>query len=225
MGVTQVRYNDYLLKVNTEWLYYGIYNYHTIDDMLRLSGVQSNYLRGRNNANNVDLNRNFPNLYKYKVDYDTRGVKDKNGFLFNETLKELNQLKQDCFHKPFQPETLAIIDWMSKIPFVLSANLHGGSLVANYPFDNSFNNLQSYSATADDELFKKLSKIYSKHHKTMGYANRSVCDSDTDGFPDGITNGAAWYPVCGSMQDFNYLGSNCFEITIGKRVTSFIYPD
>lgn len=34
-------------------------------------------------------------------------------------------------------------------------------------------------------------------------------------FPNGgITNGAAWYPIYGSMQDWVYLATGCFELTV-----------
>lgn len=64
--------------------------------------------RGRGNANGFDLNRNFPDFFA-----------------------------PDHFRPDDeQPETRAIRLWLDRIPFVLSANLHGGALVASYPFDN-----------------------------------------------------------------------------------------
>ena len=45
---------------------------------------------------------------------------------------------------------------------MLSANLHGGSLVANYPWDDNIQNQSGmYSSSPDDDIFQKLAKAYS----------------------------------------------------------------
>ncbi|KAK1121827.1 hypothetical protein K0M31_010139 [Melipona bicolor] len=152
-------------------------------------------VRGRANAKGVDLNRNFPDQY------------------------ETND-----YNKEQEPETKAVMNWIASIPFVLSANFHGGALVANYPYDNepkSEYNIESLSP--DDKVFKALALAYSNAHPYMHLGE--PCPSFPNGrntvqsmleksFPNGITNGAAWYSVSGGMQDYNYIHSNDFEITI-----------
>ena len=145
---------------------------------------------GRNNANNVDLNRNFPDQFHDKMD-------------------------RESLLRGRQPETLAAMKWIVSNPFVLSGNLHGGSVVASYPFDDSPQGALSswqtyYSKSPDDQMFRRLATIYASHHETM--KTGKVCPGDN--FKNGITNGAQWYDVPGGMEDFNYMHSNCFEITM-----------
>lgn len=61
----------------------------------------------RFNKHGVDLNRNFPDAFQGNMDM-AREV-----------------------------EVQAVMDWLQTEPFVLSANLHGGAVVASYPYDNS----------------------------------------------------------------------------------------
>lgn len=138
---------------------------------------------GRNNSNNFDLNRNFPDQF----------------FTITE---------------PRQPETIAVMNWLKSIPFVLSANLHGGSLVVNYPYDDDKKGQTQYSQSPDDKVFQQVSRAYSQENPVMH--NGHPCENlyPEEYFEDGITNGAQWYNVPGGMQDWNYLNTNCFEVTI-----------
>lgn len=68
--------------------------------------------RGRNNAKGVDLNRDFPDQFDPPHARPSR-------------------------FSGRQEETKNIMKWILSLPFVLSGNLHGGAVVASYPFDSS----------------------------------------------------------------------------------------
>ncbi|XP_055482127.1 carboxypeptidase M [Psammomys obesus] len=141
------------------------------------------YSNGRENYNNYDLNRNFPDAF------------------------ENNNVSK-------QPETLAVMKWLKTETFVLSANLHGGALVASYPFDNGVQatgTLLSRSLTPDDDVFQHLAYTYASRNPNMTKGDQ--CKNKRN-FPDGIINGYSWYPLQGGMQDYNYIWAQCFEITL-----------
>ena len=142
----------------------------------------------------------------------------------NANFYDLNRNFPDRFHGtrfPLQPETLAIIKWLESYPFVLSANLHNGALVANYPFDNSASGRSVYTASPDDDIFQHLAKSYSFAHPTMHLGE--PCAGELVGFKDGITNGAAWYHVNGGMQDYYYSNASCFQLTIEQGCYKYPY--
>jgi carboxypeptidase D len=93
-----------------------------------------------------------------------------------------------------EPETRNVMQWMQEYPFVLSANLHGGSLVANYPYDDSDTGADGiYTASADDKLFVQLAFQYARAHTNMWRSGRRCGLNDNgDVFLHGITNGAGW---------------------------------
>eukprot|EP00208_Stichococcus_sp_RCC1054_P000069 CAMPEP_0206143764 /NCGR_PEP_ID=MMETSP1473-20131121/21729_1 /ASSEMBLY_ACC=CAM_ASM_001109 /TAXON_ID=1461547 /ORGANISM="Stichococcus sp, Strain RCC1054" /LENGTH=569 /DNA_ID=CAMNT_0053539315 /DNA_START=81 /DNA_END=1787 /DNA_ORIENTATION=- len=141
----------------------------------------------RNNGNGRDLNRDFPEV--------------------------LNQTSGERIPAPLplrgseQPETAAIMAWASSRSFVASASMHEGALVANFPWDANDHGEKGYAAAPDDAAFRFLAEAYAQAHAKMVQAPEFAATG-------GITNGAEWYEVHGSMQDWVYVDRQCMEVTL-----------
>jgi hypothetical protein len=124
----------------------------------------------RANANSTDLNRNFPDL-------------SANGTAM----------------AGIEIENQHVMKFQAGRKFSLSANFHGGTIVANYPWDST------YDRHPLDGFVQELS---------LGYAELNPEMRSSREFPQGITNGADWYVVKGGMQDWSCFFYNDLQITL-----------
>lgn len=141
----------------------------------------------RYNANNIDLNRNYPNFIA--------GEHPDN----NE----------------YQIETISMMNLFDSIKFDLSANLHGGEEVFNYPWD---------SYTSDEKIHAENDWFIEIGNKFTDTVKKYSPSYYFNGFSNGITNGGDWYVIYGGRQDFANYYHDCKEVTIEISDTKLINP-
>ena len=91
--------------------------------------------------------------------------------------------------------------------FTMSANYHGGAEVMNYPWD------AVYTDHADKDWYELVSSEYVSNARAYSSSYMTSVTSS------GITNGADWYVITGSRQDYENAYGECREITIECSTT------
>jgi len=132
----------------------------------------------RSNHNGEDINRSFPQLAHLMSGGNSNGN--------------------------YEPEVQAMMDFFNTHDVVMSANLHGGAEVFNYPWD-------AYTTTQrphpDSDWFAYIGHNFANscHVQNSNYFT---------GCHNGITEGGDWYVITGSQQDWANYAAYCKEVTI-----------
>ncbi len=106
---------------------------------------------------------------------------------------------------PMQPETLAMIGFTDTLNFIMSANMHGGIELVNFPFD-AWRSLQRKHV--DHNWWQMVMQEYvdTVHaYAPPGYMT---------GMGNGVTHGGDWYVIYGSRQDYMNYYRGCREFTL-----------
>lgn len=173
---------------------------------------------GRYSFEGIDLNHNFPDLNN--IMWDSQEAAADKSKVSNHYIPIPEYYTQE--DAMVAPETRAVISWMQDIPFVLSANLHGGEVVVTYPFDCTRDWApQEDTPTADNAFFRWLATVYASTNLMMVNPDRRICHYEDFQSHHNIINGGAWHTVPGSMNDFSYLHTNCFEVTVELSCDKF----
>ncbi|XP_016312285.1 inactive carboxypeptidase-like protein X2 isoform X3 [Sinocyclocheilus anshuiensis] len=202
-----------------------------------MGSEMGNWALGHWTEEGYDIFQNFPDLNSILW-----GAEDR-GWVPRVVPNHHVPIPENFLNGSVAAETKAIISWMERTPFVLGANLQGGEKMVTYPFDmqrppratdcragQSVHEYQHMNEetwariqrqnegalreTADENLFRWLAMTYAHSHLTMTENHRGSCHTDDVTGGQGIINRASWKPVVGSMNDFSYLHTNCFEISI-----------
>lgn len=170
----------------------------------------------RANANNVDLNRNYPD--------DVAGPHDDGNV--------------------YQAETLAFMCLAEANNFVISANFHGGTELVNYPFDNRYSAEGTHPDTNWFEYVSVEYATHAQTDANSGtdycgdnYGYKTSYMTDDDDWDanagnsawhnnysqsPGVTHGAEWYRVNGGRQDYMNVYKHCREVTIELSDTKIL---
>ncbi|XP_034752900.1 adipocyte enhancer-binding protein 1 [Etheostoma cragini] len=200
-----------------------------------MGSEMGNWALGHWTEEGYDIFQNFPDLNSVLW-----GAEDR-GWVPRVVPNHHIPLPENFLNGSLATETKAIISWMERNPFVLGANLQGGEKLVVYPFDmqrpaisltdsqrwrsNANMNEETWARiqrqrdgslreTPDDAMFRWLAMSYAHSHLTMTETYRGSCHGDDVTGGQGIANRASWDPVVGSMNDFSYLHTNCFELSI-----------
>ncbi|XP_026770454.1 inactive carboxypeptidase-like protein X2 [Pangasianodon hypophthalmus] len=172
----------------------------------------SGWSLGRWSQDGMDIHHNFPDLNKILWEAESRKWVPRKFHNHHIPIPEWYQSK----NATVAMETRALLGWMDKIPFVLGGNLQGGELVVTFPYDRTRQSgvLKGATPTPDDPVFRWLAFSYASTHRLMTAPTRRVCHTHDFAKEDGNINGASWHTAAGSMNDFSYLHTNCFELSM-----------
>ncbi|CAB1416699.1 unnamed protein product, partial [Pleuronectes platessa] len=172
----------------------------------------SGWSLGRWSTDGIDIHHNFPDLNSILWEAEAKKWIPRKMFNHQVPIPEWYQSS----NASVAMETRALIAWMEKMPFVLGSNLQGGELVVTFPYDKTRSPgvSREQTPTPDDHVFRWLAFSYASTHRLMTDANRRVCHMEDFAKEDGTINGASWHTAAGSMNDFSYLHTNCFELSM-----------
>lgn len=173
---------------------------------------RSGWSLGRWSLDGLDIHHNFPDLNSVLWEAEARKWVPRRFHNHHVPIPDWYR----SANATVAVETRALVSWMEKIPFVLGANLQGGELVVSFPFDRtrSVMALREATPTPDDPVFRWLAFAYASTHRLMTDAGRRLCHTHHCASEDGTINGASWHTAAGSMNDFSYLHTNCFELSV-----------